>query len=184
MPTPLRRLAVASLLVALVLVGCGGDDDEPSSDSTTTTADDSADTSEATDTSEAEEEPAEEPGEDVTEPVTTAFTTFFHNFDGDPALLEDGDEFAAAIEDLRGSAGAAGTIDVDVKGVTPLDDADCEAAGTIAPCAEVAFDLVVAGDPAVPDQTGYAVYQDDTWKVSAATFCALTALGSGPPDAC
>ena len=175
----LRLLAGALLALVLVAAGCGDDGDDSSSDDTTTTT-------EAEETTEpAAVEGATEDAEDITEPVTEAFTTFFHNFEGDPALLERGDEFAEGIEGLRATAAAAGTIDVVVKDVAALPDEECESVGTIAPCAEVTFDLAVADDPAaVPDQTGYAVYVDGEWQVSAATFCALTAMGSGPPDAC
>jgi hypothetical protein len=167
--------AFAATACLFVLAGCGsGDGDDSEKDTTTTEA-----AAEATTTT-----AAEEPADDVTEPVTTNFVKFFDNFDGDLTLLENGEAFESDVAGMRESAAAAGSIGVDVHSVTPLEDADCEAAGTIAPCAEVNFDLVVAGDPAVPDQTGYAVLEDDTWKVSASTFCALTALGSGTPEAC
>jgi hypothetical protein len=178
-----RVIAGIAVSVCLFAAACGSDGDDAATEKATTTEAEKASTT----TTEAEEKTtttAAGAGEDVTEPVTTNFVAFFDNFAGDPALLEDGESLVADIDALRASAAEAGEIGVDVKGVTALEDADCESAGTIAPCAEVAYDLVVNGTAVVPDQTGYAVYQDDTWKVSLATFCALTAMGDGPPDAC
>jgi hypothetical protein len=42
--------------------------------------------------------------------------------------------------------------------------------------ADVTYDLVVSGTPALPGQKGQAVKQDGVWKVSAASFQALLAL--------
>ena len=189
-------LRTFSALVAVALLfasGCGGDDDDSSDDTTTTTAADDA-TTEASESTEAEEtteateassDSTEAAGEDITEPVTAAYTTFFDGFSGDLSLLQDGDQFSDALAGLQASAAEQESIGVTVHSVTALDDAACDTAGVgLSPCAEVNFDLVVNGEAAVPDQTGYAVYQDDTWKVSATTFCALTALGSGAPEAC
>ncbi|MFI6587689.1 hypothetical protein [Embleya sp. NPDC050493] len=39
--------------------------------------------------------------------------------------------------------------------------------------AAVSFDILLAGTPALPGQTGQAVKQDGTWKVSLSTVCTL-----------
>lgn len=46
--------------------------------------------------------------------------------------------------------------------------------------AAVSFDILLAGNPALPGQNGQAVKQDGTWKVSLTTVCTLvTALKPG-----
>ncbi|MGI5399959.1 hypothetical protein ACQEVG_10995 [Streptomyces sp. CA-135486] len=42
--------------------------------------------------------------------------------------------------------------------------------------AAVTYDLLVGGTPALPGAKGSAVYQDQTWKVSVKTLCALVKL--------
>lgn len=49
---------------------------------------------------------------------------------------------------------------------------------TSATQATVTFDLLVGGAPALPDSKGNAVLQDDTWKVSVKTLCALVELSA------
>lgn len=177
MTTHTRRLAGVAFAGLLLAAGCG-DDGEAASD-TTAPAEESttSTTAEPTTTTAA-------PLEDVTEPVTTVYLAFFDNFSADLALLEDGETFTEETANaLRERAAAAGSITVDVKGVTALDEAGCEAAGVASPCAEVAYDLVVNGEAAVPDQTGYAVQQDGEWKVAKTTFCSLASMG-GLPEGC
>ncbi|WP_308377872.1 hypothetical protein [Streptomyces sp. ISL-98] len=42
--------------------------------------------------------------------------------------------------------------------------------------ADVTYDLLVGGQPALPDSKGTSVLQDNVWKVSAKTLCALVKL--------
>ncbi|MGX1881851.1 hypothetical protein [Streptomyces sp. NPDC055287] len=42
--------------------------------------------------------------------------------------------------------------------------------------ADVTYDLLVGGQPALPDSKGTSVLQDDVWKVSVKTLCALVEL--------
>ncbi|WP_274562653.1 hypothetical protein [Streptomyces spiramyceticus] len=42
--------------------------------------------------------------------------------------------------------------------------------------ADVTYDLLVGGQPALPDSKGTSVLQDKVWKVSAKTLCALVKL--------
>lgn len=197
----LLKVALAAILSLAFLAGCGGDDDDDATtdDATEDTADDTAEestddsadgtTDDTADDSTDDTEPADEGteeagGEDVTEPVTTAYTTFFADFD--VTYLEDGDNFGPeVIADLQQRLADAGGASTNVNTVTALDDADCATKGVTAPCAEVNYDLVVAGNAdALPDQTGFAVYQDDTWKVANTTFCTLASLGGSTPEAC
>ena len=48
--------------------------------------------------------------------------------------------------------------------------------------ADVKWTLLMNGAPVLPDQSGNAIQQDGTWKVSATTFCTLLAIqGGGAP---
>ena len=176
-PTRTRRLAGLAVAGVLVLTACGGDDSEEAADTTAAAEESTTTTAEETTTTAAAQE-------DVTDEVTAAYLGFFENFAGDPSLLENGEAFVDDIPAMQDRSTQAGGITVAVKNVTVLDDTGCENAGVAAPCAEVLFDLVVAGTPAVPDQTGYAVEIDGQWKVASTTFCSLAALGSGLPAAC
>ncbi|MEN8653120.1 hypothetical protein ABCR94_21625 [Streptomyces sp. 21So2-11] len=42
--------------------------------------------------------------------------------------------------------------------------------------ADVTYDLLVGGKPALPDSKGTSVHQDEVWKVSVKTLCALVQL--------
>jgi len=168
MSTFLRPLAVLSMAGLLFAAGCGGDN---SDEATATTTKATTTTAEVL--------------ADVTAEVTPAYTSFFHNFSGDVSLLEDGASFPpASVEGMRATAAKTGSIDVNVKSVTALGRADCSKAAVKSPCAKVTFDLIVNGQPVVPNQTGYAVKQDGKWKVSKTTFCTLAALGGSPPQGC
>jgi hypothetical protein len=50
---------------------------------------------------------------------------------------------------------------------------------TSATQAKVVYDVLLSGTPALTNQAGTAILQGGTWKVSAASFCALLALQSG-----
>ncbi|MBF6352284.1 hypothetical protein IU448_25225 [Nocardia flavorosea] len=46
--------------------------------------------------------------------------------------------------------------------------------------ADVTYTLLLADKPVLPDQSGQAIGEGDTWKVAAMTFCALLAVqGTG-----
>jgi len=45
--------------------------------------------------------------------------------------------------------------------------------------AKVTYSILVAGQPALSNQAGLAVYQDGTWKVGVGSFCGLLALENG-----
>ncbi|ORT60193.1 hypothetical protein [Streptomyces sp. CB03238] len=84
-------------------------------------------------------------------------------------LLENGDRMRPVLQAFSANPQAAQTS-VKVKNV----------AFTSATQADVTYDLLVGGQPALPDSKGSAVHQQDTWKVSVKTLCALVKLS---PDA-
>ncbi|MEU6975735.1 MULTISPECIES: hypothetical protein [unclassified Streptomyces] len=50
--------------------------------------------------------------------------------------------------------------------------------------AEVTYDLLVGGSPALPDAKGTSVLQNDTWKVSVKTLCGLVQLSGAQVPGC
>ncbi|WP_026343339.1 hypothetical protein [Nocardia sp. BMG111209] len=116
------------------------------------------------------------PGGGVTQEVTGSFRTFFDGGTGAAqkiALLENGPTFADAINAQANSPMAKATT-ASVTTVT----------STAADHADVTYSILFNGKPALADQHGAAVRQDGTWKVTAATFCALLTLEGNPPPAC
>lgn len=94
------------------------------------------------------------------------------------SLLQDGQEFASIIRSQASSALAAG-VSVKVTKVTLVSPAR----------AKVTYTILESGKPVLANQSGVAVYQDGTWKVGIASFCALLAMEnggktSGLPAAC
>ncbi|MRH89620.1 hypothetical protein GFY24_19595 [Nocardia sp. SYP-A9097] len=120
------------------------------------------------------------PGVDsaLTQAVTDVFQRFFDgasSSDEKIAALENGPSFADTIRAQADSPIAKGTK-VTVSTVT--------AAG--ADRANVVYTVSLNGTPALQDQPGDAVRAQGSWKVSAATFCALLTLESQgkPPAPC
>jgi len=91
------------------------------------------------------------------------------------ALLQDGSQFQAIIQAQAGSSIASQASATVTK-----------VALTSPTLARVIFTVLLAGAPALPNQTGTAVYEDGIWKVGVQSFCSLMALEgtSGLPSAC
>lgn len=171
-----RALAVCGsvAIAAAVVTGCS-DSNDSSEDSTAaestvataTTESDSTTSAAATSAAAAAADPA------TTQAVTDTYVTFF-NGTTPPAtragLVENGDAFLPALEGMAADPQATATS-ATVEGVTASDGV-----------AAVSWTLLMNGAPVLPDQSGEAVDDGGTWKVSAATFCALLAIqGDGTP---
>jgi hypothetical protein len=50
--------------------------------------------------------------------------------------------------------------------------------------AKVVYTITLAGQPALSNQTGVAVLEGGTWRVSDRSFCALVSLQGATPPAC
>ena len=81
------------------------------------------------------------------------------------ALLQNGTNYAAIIKAQSGS-GLASTAGAKVKAVVVNSPTT----------ATVSYDITLSGTTALPNQTGTAVYEGGTWKVSDAAFCQLVKL--------
>jgi hypothetical protein len=100
--------------------------------------------------------------------ITANWTAFF-----DPktpvakrlSLLQDGQMFASVIRAQAGG-GLQSSASAQVSKVTLTSPTQ----------AKVTYSIVVAGTPALPNQSGVAVLQGGTWKVGLASFCSLLTL--------
>jgi hypothetical protein len=113
-------------------------------------------------------------------PVTAQIAkTWAQFFDGStPAakkvqLLQNGARFQAVIE-AQANSPLAKQTKVKVARVTLLGPAR----------AKVLYTILLAGQPALPNQVGIAVRAHGTWQVSDQSFCALLQLEGAPPPAC
>jgi len=80
-------------------------------------------------------------------------------------LLQNGQTFASVLQAQAGSS-LASQASAKVTKVTVITTAQ----------AAVTYDILVAGQPVLSNQSGTAVYQDGTWKVGDASFCGLLTL--------
>jgi hypothetical protein len=90
-------------------------------------------------------------------------------------LLQNGQAFAAIINAQSGSS-MARSASAKVTKVTATSTAQ----------ATVTYNILLGTTPALTNQSGLAVYQNGTWKVGDASFCALLALENGgkAPSVC
>jgi hypothetical protein len=84
------------------------------------------------------------------------------------ALLQNGSQFSSVINSQVGSplatAATAKVTNVSLTGTTQ---------------AAVSYGIYLSGKPALPGQSGVAVYQDGVWKVGDTSFCGLLKLEAG-----
>ena len=126
------------------------------------------------------------PATDDTAAITTAFTTFFDGLDPDLdakiSVLEHGDLLRSMIDDASKDPQFQQLSTV-VNSVSLVSDAECTAAGEVAPCALVGHDMFLGGLPAMVGLKSHAVRVDGVWKVSASSWCAVVAIGGATcPD--
>ncbi|MGW5425329.1 hypothetical protein [Streptomyces sp. NPDC003943] len=155
-----RRAAVfgaaAVLVLTPVVAGCSDDSGSNPAPSKATPTTSPAPTNQPLDTVAAKAQ------------ITKNWTAFF-----DPKtppaerikLLENGEKMAPVLGAFAGNKNAAATS---VK-VTQISF-------TSPTGANVTYDLLVSGNPALPNAKGTSVLQDNTWKVSVKTLCGLVQL--------
>lgn len=165
--------AAAVLLLAPAAVACGDDsggggDSDPPEPSTDRTS------QEASSQAPEDDEPAE-PAEDEPADPAAAEKEVKENFEKffDPAVplkekeavLEDGAKMRGVLESFNGDErGKQVSADVNKVEFSSATEAD------------VTYALTLKGATALPDASGTSVNQDDTWKVSVKTLCALVKL--------
>uniref|UniRef100_UPI0008327576 hypothetical protein n=1 Tax=Aldersonia kunmingensis TaxID=408066 RepID=UPI0008327576 len=164
-----RRAAIAASIVAIAmapLAACSSDDDSSSESSTTKAS--ASETTSAAETTTAAAAGGAAADEATTKAITDAYVLFF-NGQTPPAeraaVVENGQTFLPVLEGMTANPQAMGTS-ATVGGVSSVD----------ANNANVTWTLNLNGAPVLPNQTGQAINDAGTWKVSAATFCALLAI--------
>ncbi|MEE2033252.1 hypothetical protein [Rhodococcus chondri] len=169
-----RALAVCGSVAIATAVVAGCSDSGDSADDSGTTTRETTSVEETTTTTTSAEATAEAADPETTQAVTDTYVTFFNGTTPPAqraALLQNGDAFLPALEGMAADPQAMATT-ATVEGVTLVDENN----------AQVKWTLLMNGAPVLPDQSGEAVQEEDTWKVSAVTFCTLLAIqGDGTP---
>ena len=165
--TPTRALLGLLIIALIVLIAACGGSSETSS--TTTTAAPTTTAPPTTSGATPSSSSVALTGEEAV--IAGNFTKFF---DGSlpvadkVGLLENGQQYTEELETQAASPmGQAASVAVSAVKITSPSTAD------------VAYTILLAGTPALPNQTGQAVLQDNVWKVSAQTFLGLLALQGG-----
>jgi hypothetical protein len=180
------RLATALALVSLALAGCGSGDGASSSTSTTSVG--STSTSPSTTTAAS---PTTKPAITTTTAAPTdeaqiraAYVAFFDGatpgIDKKVALLENGEKYRQMLVDASANVQFQ-KLSATVRTVTFPADTACAAIGATSPCANVTFDLLVGGFPALAAHEAPAVKIAGVWKVAAKAWCDVVMIGG---DSC
>ncbi|MGO4633706.1 hypothetical protein AB4225_22625 [Streptomyces sp. 2RAF24] len=88
-------------------------------------------------------------------------------------LLENGEKMAPVLGAFAADK-TAGMASARVKAITFTSPSG----------ADVTYDLLVGGNPALPGAKGTSVLQNDTWKVSVKTLCGLVQLSGARVSGC
>ncbi|MGW0121959.1 hypothetical protein [Streptomyces sp. NPDC003327] len=178
--------AAAVLVLTPVAAGCSDDEATPGDRATSvlppapTTeapgADESPDAGESPETGDSPGAGEPDDPDAAEDEITRNWTAFFDPktpVDQKVRLLEDGERMRPVVTAFAGDKNAA---------MTSAKVTDVEF--TSATGADVAYDLLVGGNPALPDSRGTSVLQDDTWKVSVKTLCGLVELSGVTVQGC
>ncbi|WP_236239638.1 hypothetical protein [Streptomyces sp. CC228A] len=161
-PRTAALAAAAILLLAPLTAACGDDGDEapgitPTEIAPTTARPDGTPTGAAPADAEAAREEIEENWQTFFAPETSV--------DDKVAVLENGEQLRPVLLGFAANPQARDTS-VEITDIAFVSDTR----------AEVTYDLRVGEQTPLPDARGTAVYQDDVWKVSQQTLCALVKL--------
>lgn len=155
-------LAVVLAISIAVLAACSSSSSSPSTSATTPPA--------STPTSSS---PASSSGSSAdVSAIKSAFESFFNGSTAASqkiVLLQNGQAFSAVINSQAGSS-MAKSATAKVSAVT-VNSTGTQAA--------VKYSIYLAGQPALPNQTGVAVKSGGKWLVGDSSFCALLALENG-----
>lgn len=157
--------ALAAIAVAAVLAGCGSSHSSSSPSASTPTATKTTTSPSAT-----------RGANQATAQITRDWTTFFAAstpVSKRVSLLQNGQRFGQAIA-AQSKSPLAQQAQAKVSKVTV----------TGPDRARVTYTVLLAGKPALSNQTGTAVKSGGVWRVSDTSFCQLLALEGGAPAAC
>ncbi|MGH3498232.1 MAG: hypothetical protein ACRDP1_12295 [Nocardioidaceae bacterium] len=159
-------LGAVALAVALAATGCGGSGPGPTTTTTTSTTPTPSTTATSPTSS----------GTGATAEITTVYTQFFSGKSTAAekiALVQNGPAFASTIQAQAGSPISKSTT-ATVSSVSMVTSTR----------AKVVYTVLLAGTPALKNQSGVAVNEGGHWKVGATTFCALLTLEGAAPALC
>jgi hypothetical protein len=173
--SPLHRIGAAVTAVALAFTIASCSSSKHKTASTTTPA---GSTSAATSASVSASSPGAGNSGSAADvaAITHAYTAFFSPttpLDTSVGLVQDGEAFRQTLIDQGKTSNAQHASATVSKVVVNSPNR-----------ATVTFSILLSGSPVLPNQTGYAVKEGGTWKVSGATFCALLTAAGSPPAAC
>ncbi len=122
--------------------------------------------------------PSTHPAPSATAVITANWEAFFSGKTSAATkitLLQNGQTYAAVIQ-AQVSSAMAKSASAKVTKVTVTSPTQ----------AKVTYNVLLGTTPALTNQSGVAVYQNGTWKVGDASFCALLALENGgkAPSVC
>ena len=112
--------------------------------------------------------------------IRAAFLAFFDGatpgIDKKVALLENGEKYRQMLVDAGANAQFQ-KLTANVRSVQLTPDSGCAALGVASPCANVTFDLLVGGFPALAAHQSPAAKIGGVWKVAAKAWCDVVAIG-------
>ena len=112
--------------------------------------------------------------------IRAAFLAFFDGatpgIDKKVALLENGEKYRQMLLDASANAQFQ-KLTANVRSVQLTPDSGCAALGVASPCANVTFDLLVGGFPALAAHQSPAAKIGGVWKVAAKAWCDVVAIG-------
>jgi hypothetical protein len=118
--------------------------------------------------------PREQAGARAKAEITKAYTEFFSSTSPESAsVLQHGRAFTKVLAQQAKAP--------------PVPDLSATVSKIVQQSPDVAavtFSVLSKGSPLLADTPGYAVRENGTWKVAAATFCALLQLQNSAPAAC
>ena len=127
--------------------------------------------------------------------VSTAYNTLFNLANKDVnakiAVIQGGSSLKSAMQTALNSSLSSSSAGATVHSVQVVSPSVCSSKKVPSPCAVVNYDINgTNGSAILPNNTGYASFQDGKWLVAKATICVLLGLFrqteglSGNPPGC
>ncbi len=175
------RVLAAAVMAGLIL-GAAACSSSPSNNATATTAK-STTTTIAIDPTTAQAD------------IATTYNTLFNlsnpDLAGKVAVIQNGSSISTALQQALSSSEASASQGSKIDSINILTAAQCAKQSLPAQCAHVVYDILGTGGTAIlPNNNGYAVYDNGHWLVAKVTICTLLGLfysaegKTGTPPGC
>ncbi len=127
--------------------------------------------------------------------VSTSYNTLFNLANKDVnakvAVIQDGASLKSAMSQALAAPISSSSAGATVHSASVVSDATCTSKHVPTPCAAVNYDINGTNGAAIlPNNTGYATFQNGKWLVAKVTICVLLGLfyqtegKSGNPQGC